>query len=402
MAVPCESCFAVAGWVPDRESGSWGCGDPAAPCALAADSLLLSDKQSLPHCTFVTLEGRDAIGMKLQDVASQVAPARPLAREEIFELGRDRLRETLALMWRVRFFEEEAEELYNVGKVHGTFHLSIGQEAVPAGWSLALEPDDYLLSHHRGHGHCMAKGAEVGPMIAELLGKETGYCRGRGGSMHIADVSRRNLGANGIVGGGIPIAVGLGLSIQMKKASDLVLCIFGDGAANQGSFHEALNLAAFWNVPVIFLCENNQYAMSMAQSRAMRVTVAERAKAYGIPGVRIDGNDISVVYGTVAQVATAVRAGEGPQLVEAVTYRHRGHSRSDRNLYRTKAEIEQWRQHDPIGRLERALIMRDLAREEEIVGVREAAHEQILDAVRQGEGDPEPRCDDLLEGIYAP
>jgi TPP-dependent pyruvate/acetoin dehydrogenase alpha subunit len=305
-------------------------------------------------------------------------------------------------MWRNRFFEEEAEELYNVGKVHGTFHLSIGQEAVPGGWSLALHPDDYLLSHHRGHGHCMAKGAEVKPMFAELMGKETGYCRGRGGSMHIADVSRRNLGANGIVGGGIPIAVGLGLSIQMKQEHDLVLSIFGDGAANQGSFHEALNLAAFWNVPVIFLCENNQYGMSMAQSRAMRVTIAERAKAYGIPGVRIDGNDISVVYATMAEVARTVRAGGGPQLVEAVTYRHRGHSRSDRNLYRTKAEIEEWRQHDPIGRLERALIHRGLASEEEIAAIREEAQRQILAAARDAEQDPEPDCADLLEGIYAP
>ena len=239
-------------------------------------------------------------------------------------------------------------------------------------------------------------------MFAELMGKESGYCRGRGGSMHIADVSRRNLGANGIVGGGIPIAVGLGLSIQMKGERDLVLSIFGDGAANQGSFHEALNLAAFWNVPVIFLCENNQYAMSMAQSRAMRVTIAERAKAYGIPGVRIDGNDISVVYAVMAEVARAVRDGGGPQLVEAVTYRHRGHSRSDRNLYRTKAEIEEWRQHDPIGRLERALILRGLASEEEIAAIREAAQQQILEAARAAESDPEPDCADLLEGIYAP
>jgi TPP-dependent pyruvate/acetoin dehydrogenase alpha subunit len=336
------------------------------------------------------------------ELAADVAADGPLAREEIFELGRDRLLETLALMWRNRFFEEEAEELYNVGKVHGTFHLSIGQEAVPGGWSLALEPNDYLLSHHRGHGHCMAKGAEVKPMFAELMGKETGYCRGRGGSMHIADVSRRNLGANGIVGGGIPLAVGLGLSIQMKTGRDLVLSIFGDGAANQGSFHEALNLAAFWNVPVIFLCENNQYAMSMAQSRAMRVTIAERAKAYGIPGVRIDGNDISVVYAVMAEVTRAVRDGKGPHLVEAVTYRHRGHSRSDRNLYRTKAEIEQWRQHDPIGRLERALIMRQMASEEELAAIREEAQRQVLEAARQAENDPEPRCEDLLEGIYAP
>ena len=343
----------------------------------------------------------DVISTRVE-LTTAVAADGPLAREEIFDLGRGRLLETLALMWRNRFFEEEAEELYNVGKVHGTFHLSIGQEAVPGGWSLALGPNDYLLSHHRGHGHCMAKGAQVQPMFAELMGKETGYCRGRGGSMHIADVSRRNLGANGIVGGGIPIAVGLGLSIQMKGEPDLVLSIFGDGAANQGSFHEALNLAAFWNVPVIFLCENNQYGMSMAQSRAMRVTIAERAKAYGIPGIRIDGNDISVVYAVMAEVARAVRGGGGPQLVEAVTYRYRGHSRSDRNLYRTKAEIEEWRQHDPIGRLERALLQRQLASEEEIAAVREEAQRQILAAARDAEKAPEPDCADLLEGIYAP
>lgn len=334
------------------------------------------------------------------ELESGISTDGPLGRDEIFALGRERLLETLALMWRNRFFEEEAEELYNVGKVHGTFHLSIGQEAVPGGWSLALQPDDYLLSHHRGHGHCMAKGAEVEPMFAELMGKETGYCRGRGGSMHIADVSRRNLGANGIVGGGIPIAVGLGLSIQMKGEGDLVLSIFGDGAANQGSFHEALNLAAFWNVPVIFLCENNQYGMSMAQSRAMRVTIAERAKAYGIPGVRIDGNDISVVYATMAEVAQKVRDGGGPHLVEAVTYRHRGHSRSDRNLYRTKDEIAEWRQHDPIGRLERALLLRQLATESDIAAIREQAQRDILQAARSAEDDPDPKCEDLLEGIY--
>lgn len=308
---------------------------------------------------------------------------------------------TLELMWRIRAFEEKVEELYGLGRVHGTMHLSIGQEAVPAGWSLALRDEDYLLSHHRGHGHAMAKGAKADRMMAELFGRQSGYGRGRGGSMHIADVSRANLGANGIVGGGIPIAVGLALAIQMRGESTLVVSVFGDGAANQGSFHEALNLASIWELPVLFLCENNQYAMSMAAERAMKVAVADRAAAYAIPGVRIDGNEVSAVMTAVSEAADAIRAGGGPRLVEAVTYRYRGHSKSDRNLYRTREEIAEWRSLDPIPRFSSVLQDAGVIDGEVAAAAERRAREEIEEAVAWAESQPEPRCEDLLEGVYA-
>ncbi len=314
----------------------------------------------------------------------------------------ERLIATLELMWRIRAFEEKVEELYGLGRVHGTMHLSIGQEAVPAGWSLALREDDYLLSHHRGHGHAMAKGARSDRMMAELLGRQSGYGRGRGGSMHIADVSRANLGANGIVGGGIPIASGLGLAVQLQHGSNLVLSIFGDGAANQGGFHEALNLASVWDLPVLFLCENNQYAMSMPAERAMKVTVAERAAAYGMPGRRVDGNDVGAVMSAVREAADAIRAGSGPWLLEVVTYRYRGHSKSDRNLYRTRDEIADWREHrDPIVRFAGALRSMEILDADGAAQVERRARDEIEAAVTWAEAEPEPSCDDLLEGVYA-
>jgi len=209
----------------------------------------------------------------------------------------ERLRAMLGTMLLIRAFEEKAEELYGLGRVHGTMHLSIGQEAVAVGVCEALRPDDFILSTHRGHGHCLAKGADVRRMMAEFLGKETGYCRGRGGSMHIADVDGGNLGANGIVAGGLPIATGVGLSIQVRRTGQVCVAFFGDGAANEGAFHESLNLASIWNLPVVFVCENNQYAMSMPVHRAMRVErVADRACAYGIPGRTVDGMDVLAVF----------------------------------------------------------------------------------------------------------
>lgn len=328
----------------------------------------------------------------------------PLSSEErLFELAPERLVESFRLMWTIRRFEEKVEELYGLGRVHGTMHLSIGQEAVAAGWSLALQPDDYTISHHRGHGHTLAKGAELGPMMAELLGKETGYCRGRGGSMHIADVERNNLGANGIVAGGVPVATGLGLSIQMQKRPLVVVSIFGDGAVNQGPFHEAVNQASIWNLPVIYLCENNQYAMSMAAGRAMRVQPAERAAAYGIAAQRVDGNDVSAVYGAIRAAAEHARSGAGPSLVEAVTYRYRGHSKSDRNLYRTRDEIEQWRStKDPIARFEKVLVERGLLDDAQAERISAEAKEAVEASVKEAEQAPDPRCEDLLDGVYAP
>ncbi|GAH18538.1 unnamed protein product, partial [marine sediment metagenome] len=193
----------------------------------------------------------------------------------------EKLIDMLIKMYKIRFFEEKVDYLFALGLVHGTMHLSIGQEAVAVGAISTLKPDDYILSTHRGHGHCIAKGADINLMMAEFLGKETGYCRGRGGSMHIADVEKGNLGATGVVGGGIPIASGVGLSIKMRKTGQVVICFFGDGAANQGAFHESLNLAAIWKLPVVFLCENNMYGMSMSVEKAFAIeNIAKRAGSY--------------------------------------------------------------------------------------------------------------------------
>ena len=231
-------------------------------------------------------------------------------------------------------------------------HLSIGQEATATGACLALEKEDLITSTHRGHGHCLAKGADPYKMFAELLGREDGYCRGRGGSMHIADLSNGNLGANGIVGGSLTISVGAALSFQLQKKENIVLCFFGDGAVNEGSFHEALNLASLWNLPVLFLCENNQYGMSMASSKAVAgESIASRGESYGIKSAQIDGNDVEEVYETVKKFKNEILETKSPRFIEAVTYRYRGHSKSDRNLYRTSDEINYWKEEkDPIKR----------------------------------------------------
>ncbi|MDD5371191.1 MAG: thiamine pyrophosphate-dependent dehydrogenase E1 component subunit alpha, partial [Anaerolineaceae bacterium] len=240
------------------------------------------------------------------------------------------------LMHTIRAFEEKAEELYTQGKIHGTMHLSIGMEASAVGSVLALEPGDLILSTHRGHGHCIAKGADLNLMMAEFMGKECGYCRGRGGSMHIADVAGGNLGANGVVAGGIPMAVGVGLGLKMQKRPDILMNFFGDGAANEGAFHEALNMAAIYRLPVVYICENNQYGMSFPVHKAMAIAhIAERAAGYGLPGVTVDGNDILAVYQAAREAVARAHRGEGPTLIEAVTYRWRGHSKSDANRYRT-------------------------------------------------------------------
>jgi len=256
------------------------------------------------------------------------------------------------MMMLIRLFEEALEEMFSRGLLHGTMHLSIGQEATAAGACLALEKEDLITSTHRGHGHCLAKGADPYKMFAELLGREDGYCRGRGGSMHIADLSNGNLGANGIVGGSLTISVGAALSFQLQKKENIVLCFFGDGAVNEGSFHEALNLASLWNLPVLFLCENNQYGMSMASSKAVAgESIATRGESYGIKSVQIDGNDVEKVFKTVKNFKKEILETKSPRFIEAVTYRYRGHSKSDRNLYRTSDEINYWKEEkDPIKR----------------------------------------------------
>jgi len=264
-------------------------------------------------------------------------------------LSRDDKIAMLRRMMEIRGFEDKVFELLARNILKGASHVYAGQEAVAVGACSAITARDYITSTHRGHGHCLALGADLKLMMAELCGKATGYCKGRGGSMHIADVSNRNLGATGIVGGNLPVATGAGLACQMQKKDSVVLCFFGDGASNEGNFHESLNMAGKWRLPVVYICENNLYGMSVAFSRACAVTdVCGRARGYAMPGNKVDGQKVLEVREAVLDAVARARRGEGPSLIECVTYRYRGHSRSDPRVYRTKEEEAYWQQRDPI------------------------------------------------------
>ena len=303
----------------------------------------------------------------------------------------------------IRAFEEQAEQSYMEGKVHGTMHLSIGQEASAVGSISTLNPDDYILSTHRGHGHCIAKDPDLNLMMAEFYGKEIGYCRGRGGSMHIADLAGGNLGANGVVGGGIPMAVGVGIGLKMKGEGQVLICFFGDGAVSTGAFHESMQLAALFHIPVVFICENNQYAMSFPVSKwTTSERIAKFGELYGMPGVAIDGNDIMAVRKAVQEVVDRARAGGGPALVVADTYRWRGHSKSDRNRYRTQEEIKEWQEKDPIIRFRNYVAEEGLLTEKEVAEIEEQAYADIEAARIFAESADEPTLDTIEEGVYAP
>jgi pyruvate dehydrogenase E1 component alpha subunit len=313
----------------------------------------------------------------------------------------EQLKEALRRLCLIRRFEEGAEEAYMRGLIHGTMHLSIGQEASAVGSTMALRKTDYITSTHRGHGHCIGKGADPKLMFAEFFGKEEGYCRGRGGSMHIADVESGNLGANGIVAGGIPIAVGAALAIKKQKRDDVALCFFGDGATNEGAFHEALNMASIWKLPVIFVCENNKYGMSVSTERSMAVAnVADRASAYNMPGVIVDGNRIEDVAEAVLTAIARAREGQGPTLVECKTYRTRGHSRSDRNRYRTKEEIEEWKLRDPIGHFEAELVANGIATTDEVAAIFAAADAEIAAGIEFARNGTDPSPDEVTRDVY--
>ncbi|GAC1358537.1 MAG: thiamine pyrophosphate-dependent dehydrogenase E1 component subunit alpha [Herpetosiphon sp.] len=313
-----------------------------------------------------------------------------------------RMIELLGQMERIRVFEETAEQLYTRGLIHGTMHLSIGQEATAVGIIAALQPTDFILSTHRGHGHCLAKGADPGRMMAEFMGKETGYCRGLGGSMHIADVEGGNLGANGIVAGGIPIAVGVGWSMKAQHRSEVCVVFFGDGASNEGAFHEALVCASLWRLPIIFVCENNHYAMSLPVAMGVPTTdISDRAAAYGIPGLTVDGNDLPAVYQASAAAVDRARSGQGPTLIESKTYRWRGHSKSDRNLYRTQDEIQLWKERDPIIRFRSQLIDQGVLDEARAEAISSAAKDAINAGVAFAEQSPEADPSILEHAVYA-
>jgi acetoin:2,6-dichlorophenolindophenol oxidoreductase subunit alpha len=311
--------------------------------------------------------------------------------------------EALRRMHRIRRFEEAAEESYIRGLSYGTMHLSIGQEATAVGVCMPLSDADYITSTHRGHGHCIAKGAALTPMFAEFLGRESGYCKGRGGSMHIADPARGNLGANGIVGGGLPIAVGAALSAKKRGSGSVAVAFFGDGGTNEGAFHESLNIASIWKLPVVFVCENNQYAMSTAIARSMAVVnVADRAVAYAMPGVIVDGNDFAAVAEASFAATERARAGEGPTLIEAKTYRTRGHSRSDRNRYRSREEIEAWTARDPIARFEAEIVALRLASPNDVAQIAAEVEKEMAEAVAAASAGAWPLVADVARDVYSP
>ena len=317
-------------------------------------------------------------------------------------ISRDRLIWMYEKMVTIRYFEEAVKELYKENLVRGSTHLYIGEEAVAVGACEPLLPSDYVVSTHRGHGHCIAKGGDVKRMMAELLGKATGYCRGKGGSMHIADVEIGILGANGIVGGGIPIATGAGLSCAIRGQGQVVICFFGDAACNQGSFHESINLAAAWKLPVIYLCENNLYGVSTKISEACNVRdLSLRATGYGIPGVTVDGNDVLQVRATVIKAIQRARAGRGPTLIEAKTYRWEGHYVGDPCIYRSEEEVKEWCEKDPIRRFEQVLLDANLFSATELESIRERVTKLVSEAIAFAKDSPDPPLEALTEDIYA-
>jgi len=308
-------------------------------------------------------------------------------------------------MLRIRRFEEKLIELKARGSIPGVLHLYIGEEATATGTCAALRQDDYITSTHRGHGHCIAKGGDISRMMAELFGRSTGYCCGKGGSMHIANVDLGILGANGIVAAGMPIAGGAALSIKMRGREQVVVCFFGDGAANQGAFHESLNMAAIWKLPVIFVCENNQYAISVAQSRSSSIRdVYLRKDSYGMHGCMVDGNDVMAVYEAVQEAAQRARLGKGPALIECKTYRWRGHyeGEADRTYtYRTDEEIEDWKKKCPIERFRTTLLEEGIFGEDDFKGMELEVRKEIEEAIHFAETSPFPEPEEALTGLYA-
>lgn len=317
------------------------------------------------------------------------------------DLSNEKLIQMYRTMKRIREFETKAAELFAEGRIPGFVHLYIGEEAVATGVCANLKDSDYITSTHRGHGHIIAKGGDLKYMFAELFGRETGYCKGKGGSMHIADADRGILGANGIVGAGHNIAVGAGLSAKYRDTDQVCVCFFGDGSTNQGTFHEALNMASIWKLPVIFVCENNLYGISMHQSRHQAIQdVADRAVAYNMPGVVVDGNDVLAVYEAAKEAVDRARNGQGPTLIECKTYRHRGHFEGDPTVYRDEEEVKEWLQKDPIPRLVEFMLDNNVVTEEEIKKIDEEIAAEIEEAIKFAEESPFPPVEAAVEDIY--
>ncbi len=317
------------------------------------------------------------------------------------DITKEKMIEMYTIMNKIRTFETRAAELFAAGKIPGFVHLYAGEEAIATGVCANLRDSDYITSTHRGHGHLIAKGGDVKLMMAELLGKKTGYCKGKGGSMHIADRDLGILGANGIVGAGPPLAAGAALALKYQEKDGVAVCFFGDGASNQGTTHEAMNLATCWKLPVIFVNENNLYGISSCTINSMCVpNIADRAAAYDMPGVTVDGNDVMAVYEATSEAIKRAKKGQGPTLLECKTYRHRGHFEGDPCVYRNQEELEQWKKKDPIPRFEQKLLEMKVLTAQKVEEIKNSLKNQIAEAERFAEDSPYPDASELLEDLY--
>jgi pyruvate dehydrogenase E1 component alpha subunit len=305
-------------------------------------------------------------------------------------------------MLKIRAFENMAKDNFAEGKIPGFVHLYIGEEAISSAVCENLTDADYITSTHRGHGHIIAKGGELKYMAAELFGKATGYCKGKGGSMHIADATKGILGANGIVGAGQDIALGAGMSAQYRGTDQVCVCFFGDDSTNQGTFHESLNMASVWKLPIVYVCENNGYGISTSQKRHQNIKdISVRAKAYNIPGITVDGNDAVAVYAASRKAIERAKRGEGPTLIECKTYRQRGHFEGDSAPYKPKSQQEAWLKKDPIPRFEKYIQEKGVLSDREIQQMKKSVDAQIKEAVDFAMNSPEPELDSVFEDVYS-
>ena len=314
--------------------------------------------------------------------------------------SREFLEKLYRTLYTIRVFETECIKLYRQGLIIGYFHPYLGEEAIATGACAALREDDYIVSTHRGHGHCIARGGKLNKMVAEVLGRETGYCKGRGGSMHIADIATGNIGANGIVGGGLPIGVGVAMGVHVRGGDKVTIIFFSDGACNNGVFAESLNLAAIWNLPVVFMLENNQYAVSSPIEEMSRVPdLYKRGKGYGVEAHQIDGNDVLAVYEKTCEAVDTCRLGKGPVLLEAKTYRHSGHHVNDPGTYMPKERLEYYRAHDPVKIARRNLIEHARCTDQDIDAIVQHINQQMEEAIEFGKNSAQPSVEAFLEEI---
>ena len=317
------------------------------------------------------------------------------------EISADLMKELYKKMLKIRRFEEATAKYYAAGLVYGFVHLYIGEEAIATGACAAIKEDDFVTSTHRGHGHLIAKGGDIELMMAELFAKKTGYCKGKGGSMHICDLSLGIIGSNGIVGAGLPLAVGAGFGAKVLGKGQVCLCFFGDGAANRGTFHESINLASIWNLPIIYICENNLYGISGCTRDTMNICdISERSKSYGIPGFSIDGNDVLAVYNTTLEAVNNARNGKGPSLIECKTWRHRGHWEGDLDRYRNKEEHRYWLLKDPIINFAKVLLEQKIATNNDLEKYDSEIKLELDNAIKFAKESPFPDPCELYTDVY--